>query len=332
MNKEEHLLVSIFYDANESIINPCNEELEDEDLFAEDDDKSALDAYDIYTDDSEETLDLSGFKDRKDEMLSDEVLYDIFDELLGFPQYSFTLDLADIVMCLSRYYAAVHNNNDYTMNFLKEKDFRYIYQFFKYSEVFATNLLKNYYICKMNGINLQSKVFNNPNCQKFPLEKALFYTDYLRSQFQNCIDILNNHGIPDERAIEIMYFVLTGENVHVTSIEESEPFYYVHNNKEEMIKIINLDIYEDYQCNGYLFDEGESKYRDYILHNIASNRYRLPNHQDSLLVLTRFKDLLYDPALRESNRQALQEEDIKVLKRVNPLFIMERVMLGYENK
>ena len=102
-------------------------------------------------------------------------------------------------------------------------------------------------------------------------------------------------------------------------------------NRHLITRLIYADLFEDVDNWMDTMPHYDELVKD-ITFNIATDYYSLPNSEISLLLLERFTDLIFDPITRERNRGELNQEHFKVLKKVNPFYQLERVMIGYENK
>ena len=324
MSKEEKLLLRLFYDINSYLI---------QELLYKDGQQELINK---ITDDilEDKDLDIHCLRKYYKLLLTPDFLSRAYQELLEGSFFTSSLDLPDIVITLCRYYIALpHVENDDTYQFINNNSINDIYLLFKRNEAFASKLIHIYFLAKIYNIKDNNIIFNNEISARFPKERVFFLTDHIRSLYENCMNILYyNVGLSHEQADGVMYLILTGRINELADLDKFPDFKELSAERNLMLRIIYSDLYEDLKYEDLYSDEPYLSIKNNLLYNIQNKVYMLPHNEDALLILDRFNYLIYNPGERELNRNALSENEIKILRKINPLFKTERIMLGYENK
>lgn len=324
MNKEELILLSTFTGVNRDKIS----------FFFKKNDNNIDDYDDIDEyEDHEDDFDMPKYREYINVLLSPESIDDIYTELLDGMYFTSSVDLQDVLVLLCKYYIiGYQNKHNATYDILVNKDFKFIYKFFKTNKIFACELLNNFYLCKIYeidnyNIKIDDEVKNKFDCDN----KIMFISDYMRFRYELCVNELMEYGVSHDKMIKILYLALNGDDLSFLGFSDLENLDFIQENRKLMTRIIYSDIFED--TTNWQIDNDESSFIvDNISYCINMNKYVLPSGDEALLIIDRFTDLIFDPASREFNRNSLDDVSLRILKRVNPVYKTERVMLGYENK
>ncbi len=322
--KEEILLMSIFMKENKDLINKIYKIEYGED---ENDDDETL----YYFDDFERFTELAPYINS---LIKEHKLVNIYEKLLDGFYFTSSVDLQDVVMLLCKYYISSHyERNDFVVVYIKDHSFKEVYSFFKDNEAFALSLIANYYLCKVNDYYIDESLFDSDQKIEFYkcTNKIMFITDHLRFLYEQCINELIECGLGTDDALSIMYLIIKGRELDLKLDVGIENISELSASRDLMTRVIYSDLFEDSASWSDDYPHAKEMKND-IKFNIAYNHYSLPNSELGVEMLSRFTDLIFDPAAREYNRNALDENQFKVLKRVNPIYPLERVMIGYENK
>ena len=322
--KEELILSSIFDCVNGEASKTLNLNANEDDIDDEEDDDEFL-----YEADE---LDFTKYKNCVNLVLNDNTLSKMYHDLLDGDYFTSSVDLQDIVILLCNYYLLGYQNKpNSTYNILVEKDLHYIYKFFRNNKVFGTTLLNNYYLFKIYDIDQYNLKLNDKLNAKFDINnKIMFVSDYMRFKYELCVNELMELGIEQDDIPNVIYLALSDEDISFLNKDYTENLHYLKQNKGLMSRIIYADLFED--SIHWQIDDDTAFMIDNISYSINMNKYVLPEGECAIDMINRFTSLIFDPATREINRNNLDEVGLRILKRVNPVYKMERVMIGYENK
>ena len=326
-NKEELILSSIFDSINSEVSKMINPN-EYKDFDDEEDDE--LDDDEIIFESDE--LDYTKYKEYINLVLNDTTLSKMYHELLDGIYFTSSVDLQDVVSLLCNYYLQGYQNKpNSTYKILAEKDFKYIYKFFKINKVFASTLLNNYYLFKIYDVEQYNIKIDKDLNSKFNIDtKIMFISDYMRLKYELCVNELMELGLSQEDVPNVIYLALSDEDISFLNKDYIENLYFLKQNKRLMTRILYSDIFED--SFNWPLDDESAFIIDNICYSINMNKYVLPEGGIAIEMINRFTNLIFDPATRETNRNSLDEVGLRILKRVNPVYKTERVMVGYENK
>ena len=166
---------------------------------------------------------------------------------------------------------------------------------------------------------------------KFNIDtKIMFISDYMRLKYELCVNELMEVGLSQEDVPNVIYLALSDEDISFLNKDYTENLHFLKQNKRLMTRILYSDIFED--SLNWQLDAESAFIIDNIGYSINMNKYVLPEGDIAIEMINRFTNLIFDPATRETNRNNLDEVGLRILKRVNPVYKTERVMVGYENK
>ena len=323
VNQEESILFSVFLDVNRGFLMSLKDDIEIE---------VSLD-FGVETEMGLINFDMSQLKPFMNIVMESENVKRIYEALLDGLYFTSSLDLQDILITLCKYYILAHNHQpDLTYNILIKENKSYIYKFFKTNISFGMKLLSNYYMAKMYNVNDLDYTMPEEMQNKYDdATKTMIITDYIRYGYERCINELFEKGLSQEDIINVVFLILTDRDDLVINGELVKGKKFLKSNKRLITRLIYADVYED--SVNWDTDDKEMKFlQDNIDYCIDNNKYMLPNNHISIDLIERFTDLVFDPATREYNRNSLSNTGISFLKKANPAYLLERVMIGYENK